>query len=123
MAGGGATPTPAHLAPRAILPARDALVSFLFDDAADDPLLEHGEDWCAWDGGPPAPAEDGVGMGGSGGGASSSSTSSRNRVTIALAPGATHVAAARGQRLAIAATVGLAPCTPRYIVVRQNTST
>ena len=62
--------TPALLVLRAQLEptARDALVSFLFDGAADDPLLEHAADWCAWDGGPPAPAED-AGAGGSGGAA------------------------------------------------------
>ena len=111
MAGGGAASP--HLLPRVRLPspARDALVGFLFDDAADDPLLEHGDTWCAWDGGPPAPAEGTGGGGGGGGGNGSDVAAARGRVTIALAPGATHIAAARGQRLAVVATVPIAERT------------
>ena len=48
--------------------------------------------------GPPAPAEILEGPSGS-------DLAARSRVTIALAPGATHLAVARGRRLAIAATV------------------
>ena len=61
-------------------------------------MLDRGDDWCAWDGGPPAPAEILEGPSGS-------DLAARSRVTIALAPGATHLAVARGRRLAIAATV------------------
>ena len=96
---GAPTPIAARLTPRFRVPARDALVSFLFSDpGVSDPVLDRGDDWCAWDGGPPAPAEILEGPSGSDVGA-------RSRVTIALAPGATHLAVARGRRLAIAATV------------------
>lgn len=100
MAPAAATASPAKLTPRFRIPARDALVTFLFDDAhSDDPLLEHGSDWCAWDGGPLAPAEADESAGGEAGARAAS------RVHLALAPGASHVAAARGRRLAIVATV------------------
>ena len=96
---GAPTPIAARLTPRFRVPARDALVSFLFSDpGVADPVLERGDDWCAWDGGPPAPAEILEGPSGS-------DLAARSRVTIALAPGATHLAVARGRRLAIAATV------------------
>ena len=80
--------TPATLTPRAVLGARAALVSFLFDDDVNpsaDPVLERGGDWCAWD--PRGTGND------------------RDRVHVALAPGATHVAAARGRRLAVVSAV------------------
>ena len=52
------TPSRAKLAPRLTIPARDALLSFVFDDArSDDPVMDFGDRWCEWDGGPPAPAE------------------------------------------------------------------
>ena len=91
------TPSRARLAPRLTIPARDALVSFVFDDArSDDPVMDFGDRWCEWDGGPPAPAEilETTGV----------DAHARTRVTIALAPSATHLAVARGRRLAVVAT-------------------
>ena len=91
------TPSRAKLAPRLTIPARDALLSFVFDDArSDDPVMDFGDRWCEWDGGPPAPAEilETTGV----------DAHARTRVTIALAPNATHLAVARGRRLAVVAT-------------------
>ena len=91
------TPSRARLAPRLTIPARDALVSFVFDDGrSDDPVMDFGDRWCEWDGGPPAPAEilETTGV----------DVHARTRVTIALAPNATHLAVARGRRLAVVAT-------------------
>ena len=91
------TPSRARLAPRLTIPARDALVSFVFDDArSGDPVMDFGDRWCEWDGGPPAPAEvlETTGV----------DAHARTRVTIALAPNATHLAVARGRRLAVVAT-------------------
>lgn len=55
----GAIPLRATLAPRlTIRNARDAMVSFVFhDETSDDPVVDFGHRWCAWDGGAPAPAE------------------------------------------------------------------
>jgi len=95
--GSSGTPSRAKLAPRLTIPARDAMISFVFDDGrSDDPVLDFGDRWCAWDGGPPAPAEvlETTGV----------DANARTRVTIALAPNATHLAIARGRRLAVVAT-------------------
>jgi hypothetical protein len=94
----GAIPLRATLAPRlTIRNARDAMVSFVFhDETSDDPVVDFGHRWCAWDGGAPAPAEvletSGV------------DANAPTRVVIALAPNATHLAVARGRRLAVVAT-------------------
>ena len=72
-------------------------MSFVFDDvSSDDPVLDFGDSWCKWDGGAPSPAEvlETTGV----------DEHARTRVTIALAPNATHVAVARGRRLAVVAT-------------------
>ena len=85
------------LSPMVYLPDRDALVSFLFEDISEDPLRSHGDTWCA------------------SGRASHMDTCAQDNISIpkgphvkfAVSPGATHIAAACGARLAILGTTPL----------------
>lgn len=82
------------LSPLVYLPERDALISFLFQDMSEDPLLTHGDNWCVWRRTSHTDTS----------GQDSSFIPKGKQVQIAISPGATHIAAAFGSRLAILGT-------------------